>query len=174
MPDVRRACTAPVLGTGRTSPLSHIRAAGRSSPRALSLASDSPRRVRPNRRTSGHGLSQSSRRSPKARAHHRHGGRHVSHVLQFMPRLRPSGPSVLRSSPLRLLVRWASRDRRRSRNAQRHSADGLGFHPDSSTHRRTRPGPVLRSSAVAVLLTPPRTHSVAPNLGMQRTRCARR
>ena len=47
MPDVRRACAAPVLGTGSTSPPSNIPAAGRSSPRALSLASDSPRRRPP-------------------------------------------------------------------------------------------------------------------------------
>ncbi len=44
MPDVRRACAAPVLGTGSTSPPPHIRAAGRSSPRALSPASVSPLR----------------------------------------------------------------------------------------------------------------------------------
>jgi len=44
MPDVRRACAAPVLGIGSTSPPLNIRAAGRSSPRALSLASGSPLR----------------------------------------------------------------------------------------------------------------------------------
>ena len=44
MPDVRRACAAPVLGTGSTSLPPHIREAGSSSPRMLSLASGSPRR----------------------------------------------------------------------------------------------------------------------------------
>jgi len=42
MPDVRRACAAPVLGTGSTSVPSNIRATGRSFPRALSIASRSP------------------------------------------------------------------------------------------------------------------------------------
>jgi hypothetical protein len=47
MPDVRRACAAPVLGTGSTSLPPNIRAAGRSHPRALRLASGSPLRRPP-------------------------------------------------------------------------------------------------------------------------------
>ena len=174
MPDVRRACAAPVLGTGSTSPPSNIRAASRSSPSALSLAPRSPHRRLPEPAHIRSWPSQSSRRSPTARAHHRHGGQHVSHVSQFIPRLRPSGPSAFRSSPLRIGVREGPRDRRRPRNAQLHSTYGLGFHPGSSTHRQSRPGPVPRSSAAAVFLNPPRNHSVAPNPGMQRTRYARR
>ena len=47
MPDVRRACAALHLGAGGSSPLSNIRVAGSSSPRALSLASRSPHRRPP-------------------------------------------------------------------------------------------------------------------------------
>jgi hypothetical protein len=46
--------------------------------------------------------------------------------------------------------------------------------PAHSPHLRGRSRAVHRSSASRVSLNPPRSHSVAPNPGMQRTRCARR
>jgi len=46
-PDVRRACAAPDLRTGSTSPRSNIRVAARSSPRVLSIASPGPHRGPP-------------------------------------------------------------------------------------------------------------------------------
>jgi hypothetical protein len=173
-PDVRRACAA--RSSARAVPRLHrtfarpaVPPRGRSaSPHAAHIG------ARPNQRASAHGPSQSSRRSPTACAHHRHGGRHIPRVSRFIPRLRPSGPSALRSLPLRIGVWLASGDRRKPRNAQLRSPDGLGFRSASSTRRRSRPGPIPRSSAAAVFINPPRNHSVAPNPGMQRTRYARR
>jgi hypothetical protein len=174
MPDVRRACAAPVLGTGSTSPSPHIRAAGRSSPRALNLASRDPSR---------HPLTPGAHpvvalRSPHLVTHRRglttgtaDAASLTIHGSSRAFALRPFGSSAL---AVRNRRSARPRDRREPRNAQFHSAVGLGFPPGSSPHPQRRPGPVPRSSAAAVFLNPPRTHSVAPNPGMQRTRCARR
>ena len=63
---------------------------------------------------------------------------------------------------------------RRLLNAQLRSTVCLRAHPAHSPHLRGRPRAVRRSSASRVSLNPPRSHSVAPNPGMQRTRYARR
>ena len=59
-------------------------------------------------------------------------------------------------------------------NAQLRSTVCLRVRPAHSPHLRGRPRAVRRSSASRVSLNPPRSHSVAPNPGMQRTRYARR
>ena len=55
-----------------------------------------------------------------------------------------------------------------------HGAVRRPDHRVSSSHPRSRPRAVHCSSASRVVLNPPRFHWVAPNPGVQRTRCARR
>lgn len=120
-----------------------------------------------------------------------------SAVPSHLPR---SGASFSRSSRLRrssaqypgsAQFRQRHRDRRNGRlhvvgrpqahltgrrllNAQLRSAVCLRVRPAHSPHLRGRPRAVRRSSASRVSLNPPRSHSVAPNPGLQRTRFARR
>ena len=164
MPDVRRACAAPVLGTGSSSPPPSILAAGSSFPRALSLASGSSIR---------HRLAPGAHQTLALRSFHlvahRHElitgtadgtvfARHGSSRAFALPVLRLFGSRRSDSA-----CGKAPRDRPKPRNAQLHRTDGRGFSLGSSKHLRSRPGSVPCSSAAAVFLNPPRNHSGAPN-----------
>ncbi len=63
---------------------------------------------------------------------------------------------------------------RKPLNAQLQSAVRVRVGPTNQPHLRGRPRAFRRSSASRVSLNPPRSHSVAPNPGLQRTRFARR
>ena len=63
---------------------------------------------------------------------------------------------------------------RRPLNAQLRSTESLRVGPAHSPHLRGRPRAVRRSSASRVSLSPPRSHSVAPNPACSGRRFARR
>ena len=175
MPDVRRACAALVLGTGSTSPQPNILAAGRSSPRALSLASASPLR---------HPFAPGAHRVMAPRSPHLITHRHALITgTTDGASLTVHGSS--RAFALPVLRLFGSRRSESAFGKVLGIDDGLampsftaptasGSIPAPQRTCEAAPGPVPRSSANAAILNPPRTHSVAPNPGMQRTRYARR
>jgi hypothetical protein len=179
MPDVRRACAAPVPGTGRLWFSSHIRATGPSCPGALRPTQGSPPRWPLTTSTQStvalrslHLAAQQMRRPTTGTAANTSFTAHMPSRGFALRALRSRGCHQSAGYTLSIGVRHSIERRRRT--AKLHSISGLRFRPGSSAQLRSRPGPVPRASAVTVLLHPPRIHSVAPNPGMQRTRYARR
>ena len=179
-PTVRRACAAPQLTSERSTSSANNRANRQTRtahPDVTTARQARPslqHRTEPVRRRRGlrHFAGPRGRPPPGLTSRtslRSHRSRRTSSVPAHVSRRR-SGPGGSAPHPGPSPPRQGNRKRR---NAQLHSTVYVRVRPAHSPHPRGRPRAVPRSPASRVSLYPPRSHSVAPNPGVQWTRCAR-